>query len=202
MAHVPELQKLTIKVLSQTTSASNFERNWSTFSYIHTKSRNRLKYKKLEKLVFTYYNMRLQISHQKRMSIDDINASFNSINLDYIFEYVDPLLEWLHEKENSLLDGENISVLPVDTSDDKMNVDQSQQQNLSHSSSSASPSQSGEGLDDGGLSPIDDDDGHSSDRGEIRSSSRYGGEYGVPLVDISVIDQNLMEICFLNLGEI
>ncbi|MBA0636249.1 hypothetical protein Godav_000053 [Gossypium davidsonii] len=116
------------------------------------------------------------------MSIDDINASFNSINLDYIFEYVDPLLEWLHEKENSLLDGENISVLPVDTSDDKMN--------------------SGEGLDDGGLSPIDDDDGHSSDRGEIRSSSRYGGEYGVPLVDISVIDQNLMEICFLNLGEI
>ncbi|MFQ6669173.1 hypothetical protein Gotur_034527 [Gossypium turneri] len=24
----------------------------------------------------------------------------------------------------------------------------------------------------------------------------------VPLVDISVIDQNLMEICFLNLGEI
>ena len=88
---VPELQKLAIKVLSQTTSASNCERNWSTFSYIHTKARNRLKYKKLEKLVFTYYNMRLKMRHQKRMSTDDINASFNPIILDYIFEDVDPL---------------------------------------------------------------------------------------------------------------
>ncbi|XP_039054496.1 uncharacterized protein LOC120196874 [Hibiscus syriacus] len=107
----PELQRLATKVLSQTTSASNCERNWSTFSYIHTKARNRLKYKKLEKLVFTYYNMRLKIRHQKRMSIDDINASYNPISLDNIFEDVDSLLEWLQEKENPLLDGENAGVL-------------------------------------------------------------------------------------------
>ncbi|KAK5841926.1 hypothetical protein PVK06_004252 [Gossypium arboreum] len=117
---------LAIKVLSQTTSASNCERNWSTFSYIHTKARNRLKYKKLEKLVFTYSNMRLQIRHQKRMSTDDINASFNPISLDHIFEDINPLSEWLHEKENPLFDGENVDVLPVDTSDDEMDVDQSQ----------------------------------------------------------------------------
>ncbi|PPD74677.1 hypothetical protein GOBAR_DD28396 [Gossypium barbadense] len=43
-------------------------------------------------------------------------------------------------------------------------------QNLSHSSFSATPSQSGDGTDGGGLSPIDDDDGHSGDRCEIRSS--------------------------------
>ncbi|TXG74519.1 hypothetical protein ES288_1Z037200v1 [Gossypium darwinii] len=152
---------------NQTTSASNCERNWSTFSYIHTKARNRLKYKKLEKLVFTYYNMRLKMRHQQRMSTDDINASFNPISLDYIFEDVDPLSEWLHEKENPLLDGENAGVLPVDTSDDEMDVDQSQQQFLSHSSSSSTPSQSGDGPDGGGLSPIDEDDGYS-----------YGGEYG------------------------
>ncbi|TYG89776.1 hypothetical protein ES288_A12G127800v1 [Gossypium darwinii] len=152
---------------NQTTSASNYERNWSTFSYIHTKARNRLKYKKLEKLVFTYYNMRLKMRHQQRMSTDDINASFNPISLDYIFEDVDPLSEWLHEKENPLLDGENAGVLPVDTSDDEMDVDQSQQQILSHSSSSSTPSQSGDGPDGGGLSLIDEDDGYS-----------YGGEYG------------------------
>ncbi|MBA0664345.1 hypothetical protein Goklo_004367 [Gossypium klotzschianum] len=40
--------------------------------------------------------------------------------------------------------------------------------------SSATPSQSGDGPDGGGLSPINDDDGHSGDRCEIRSSSRYG----------------------------
>ncbi|MFQ6656347.1 hypothetical protein Gotur_026494, partial [Gossypium turneri] len=84
------------------------------------------------------------------MSIDDINASFNPISLDHILENVDPLSEWLHEKENPLLDGENVGVLL-----------------------------SGDGLDDGGLSPIDEDDGYSGDRGEIRSSSQYGGEYEV-----------------------
>ncbi|KAE8656015.1 hypothetical protein F3Y22_tig00117012pilonHSYRG00354 [Hibiscus syriacus] len=67
------------------------------------------------------------------------------------------------EKENPLLDGENAGVLPVDTSDDEMNVDdQSQQQNLSHSSSSTTPSQS-DGPDGGGLSPIDDNDRQSGD---------------------------------------
>ncbi|KAE8673581.1 hypothetical protein F3Y22_tig00111779pilonHSYRG00152 [Hibiscus syriacus] len=177
---VPELQRLAIKVLSQTTTASNCERNWSTFSYIHTKARNRLKYKRLEKLVFTYYNMRLQIRHQKRTSIDDINTSFNPINLDHIFEYVDPLSEWLQEKENSLLDGEIAGVLPVDTSDDETNVDESQQQNLSHSSSSATLSQSRDELYGCGLSPIDDDDGGGGGGGDkIRSFSRYGREYGV-----------------------
>nr|KJB61550.1 hypothetical protein B456_009G365600 [Gossypium raimondii] len=142
---VPELQKLAIKVFSQTTSASNCERNWSTFSYIQTKAINMLKYKKLEKL------MRLQ----KRMSTDDINASFNPISLDYIFEDVDPLSDRLYEKENPLLDGENAGVLPMDTSDDEIDVDQSEQQILSHSSSSSTPSQSGDGPDGGGLSPID-----------------------------------------------
>ncbi|MFQ6663747.1 hypothetical protein Gotur_031150 [Gossypium turneri] len=40
----------------------------------------------------------------------DINASFNPISLDHIFEDVDPLSKWLHEKENPLLDGENAGV--------------------------------------------------------------------------------------------
>ncbi|MFQ6666165.1 hypothetical protein Gotur_032629, partial [Gossypium turneri] len=107
----------------------------------------------------------------------DINISFNPISLDHIFEDIDPLSEWLHEKENPLLDGKNVGVLPVDTSDDEMHVDQSQQQNLSYSNSSSMPSQSGDGLDGGSLSPIDEDDKHSGDKGEIRSSSQYGREY-------------------------
>ncbi|XP_022735614.1 uncharacterized protein LOC111288968 [Durio zibethinus] len=41
---VLELQKLVIKVLSETTFASNYECNWSKFSYIHTKARNGLKF--------------------------------------------------------------------------------------------------------------------------------------------------------------
>ncbi|MFQ6666298.1 hypothetical protein Gotur_032699 [Gossypium turneri] len=119
---------------------------------------------RLEPSLETQVRMVNQIRHQKRMSTDDINASFNPISLDHIFEDVDPLSEWLHEKENLLLDGENAGVLPVDTSDDEIDVDQSQQQNLSHSSSSSTPSQNGDGDDGGGLSPIDEDDRYSGDR--------------------------------------
>ncbi|XVF07160.1 hypothetical protein REPUB_Repub06bG0114600 [Reevesia pubescens] len=179
---VPELQNLAIKVLSQTTSTSNCERNWSTFSYIHTKARNRLKYDRLQKLVFTYYNMRLKMRHQQRVSIDEMNNSFNSINLDHIFEDDDPLSEWLQEKENPLLDGQ--SVLPADIYDDEMNVErshQSQEQNASHSSSSPTPSQSDDGGE--GLSPPDDDDagGAADFSGHVGDNTPYsplGREYG------------------------
>ncbi|MBA0860924.1 hypothetical protein Goshw_022563 [Gossypium schwendimanii] len=106
-------------------------------------------------------------------------------------------------ERESLLDGENVGVLPMDTSDDEMNVDQSQQQNLSHSSSNAMPSQSSDGPNGNGLSPIDDDDGHSGDKGEIKSSSQYGEEYGVGTTSGHFLDRSEFDgICFLNLGEI
>ncbi|KAK5812213.1 hypothetical protein PVK06_027632 [Gossypium arboreum] len=96
------------------------------------------------------------------MSTNDINVSFNRISFDQIFEDVDPLSEWLHEKENPLLDGEN----------------------------------SGNGLDGGGLCPIDEDDGYIVYRGQIRTSSQYGGECGVGTTsgyfhDRSEFDRNM-----------
>ncbi|XP_021599084.2 uncharacterized protein LOC110605086 [Manihot esculenta] len=102
----PELRKIAIKVLSQTTSASNCERNWSTFSLIHTKTRNRLKYQKLHALVFVHYNMRLKIRNVTRKSQQELDRSYDPINLDYIFEEDDPLNSWLEERESSLLDGQ------------------------------------------------------------------------------------------------
>ncbi|KAK8593274.1 hypothetical protein V6N12_045357 [Hibiscus sabdariffa] len=48
------------------------------------------------------------------------------------------------EKENPLLDGENAGLFPADSSNDEINfVDQFEEQNLSDSSSSATPTQSG-----------------------------------------------------------
>ena len=46
-AHVPELQKVAVRVLAQVSSASASERNWSTFDFIHTKKRNRLHCKRV-----------------------------------------------------------------------------------------------------------------------------------------------------------
>ncbi|XP_028117885.1 uncharacterized protein LOC114315472 [Camellia sinensis] len=115
----PELQKITVKTLSQTTTSSHCERNWSTFSLIHTKTRNRLKYKKTQRLVFITYNMILKLRHVKRSSQEEIDRSFNPINLDYIFEEDDPISPWIEERENHLLDGvDNSKWLDLVSADD------------------------------------------------------------------------------------
>ncbi|XP_028051855.1 uncharacterized protein LOC114256405 isoform X1 [Camellia sinensis] len=118
-SYAHELQKIAVKVLSQTTTSFHCERNWSTFSLIHTKTRNRLKYKKIQRLVFITYNMRLKLRHVKRSSQEEIDRSFNSINLDYIFEEDDPISPWIEERENPLLNGvDNSEWLDLVSNDD------------------------------------------------------------------------------------
>ena len=56
----PNVAKLAITLLSQTTSSSGCERNWSVFERIHTKKRNRLEHQRLNDLVFVHYNLRLK----------------------------------------------------------------------------------------------------------------------------------------------
>ncbi|CAN6362871.1 unnamed protein product [Urochloa humidicola] len=53
---VPTLQKMAIKILYLTSSASGCERNWSCFEGIHTKKRNKLTCERLEQLVFVRFN--------------------------------------------------------------------------------------------------------------------------------------------------
>eukprot|EP00253_Pinus_taeda_P035329 PITA_35329 len=49
---VPLLQKLAIRILSQTCSSSRCERNWSVFEKIHNKKRNRLETQRLNDMVY------------------------------------------------------------------------------------------------------------------------------------------------------
>ncbi|XP_041997203.1 uncharacterized protein LOC121747262 [Salvia splendens] len=51
---------MAIKLLSQTTSSSGCEHNWSVFERIHAKKRNRLEHQRLTDLVYVHYNLRLQ----------------------------------------------------------------------------------------------------------------------------------------------
>ena len=53
------LSKIAKRVLALTYSASLCECNWSMYSFVHNKSRNRLGTKKAEDLVYIYTNMRL-----------------------------------------------------------------------------------------------------------------------------------------------
>lgn len=55
----PELSRFAIKVLSQTSTSSACERNWSTYDFIHNKRRNRLSSKRANDLVYVFSNLRL-----------------------------------------------------------------------------------------------------------------------------------------------
>ncbi|KAJ1377248.1 Ribonuclease H-like superfamily [Sesbania bispinosa] len=58
-AHAPILQKVALKLLAQPCSSSCCERNWSTYSFIHSMKRNKLAPHKAEDLVFVHSNIRL-----------------------------------------------------------------------------------------------------------------------------------------------
>ena len=59
---VPELQRFAVRVLSQTSSASACERNWSSFNHIQSKKRNKLLSTRLEDLVYVRSNLKLAMS--------------------------------------------------------------------------------------------------------------------------------------------
>ncbi|XP_028796952.1 uncharacterized protein LOC114752370 [Neltuma alba] len=73
---IPELQQVAIRILSQTSSSSGCERNWSLFERIHNKRRNRLEHERLNDLVFTNYNLRLKdrnLLNKKKTNYDPID---------------------------------------------------------------------------------------------------------------------------------
>uniref|UniRef100_A0A0R0H3S6 BED-type domain-containing protein n=1 Tax=Glycine max TaxID=3847 RepID=A0A0R0H3S6_SOYBN len=72
-SQTPNLQKLTIKILSLTCSASRF------IFGIHSKKRNRLEHKRLHDLVFVKYNQQLKQRYNARDEIDPI--SLNDIDV-------------------------------------------------------------------------------------------------------------------------
>ena len=79
---------------------------------IHTKLRNRMVMKKLHKLVFVHYNVRLRVKNlMKERSDEDL---YNPIDLNHIFNDDDILDEWIREGEESILSSDNLDWLDQD----------------------------------------------------------------------------------------
>ncbi|KAL5137161.1 hypothetical protein HKD37_10G027571 [Glycine soja] len=57
--NAPILQKIALKLLAQPCSSSCCERNWSTYSFIHSLKRNKMAPHRVEDLVFVHSNLRL-----------------------------------------------------------------------------------------------------------------------------------------------
>lgn len=59
-ADYPDLQRLAVRILSQTCSIIRCETSWSMSERVHSKKRNRLEHQRLNDLIFVHYNLRLQ----------------------------------------------------------------------------------------------------------------------------------------------
>lgn len=59
-ADYPDLQRLAVRILSQTCSITRCERSWNMFERIHWKKRNRLEHQRLNDLIFVHFNLHLQ----------------------------------------------------------------------------------------------------------------------------------------------
>lgn len=55
-----ELQRIAVRILSQTCSSFGCEHNWSIYDQIHCQRQNRLAEKKLNDLLYAHYNLRLR----------------------------------------------------------------------------------------------------------------------------------------------
>ncbi|WOL07350.1 hypothetical protein Cni_G16090 [Canna indica] len=88
----PTLRKIATRILSQTTSSSGCERNWSTFALIHTKPRNRLSYARLEKLVYVHYNMRLRMRALQNEDREILHV--DPFDVEFVQGDADPIIDW------------------------------------------------------------------------------------------------------------
>ncbi|CAN0860828.1 hypothetical protein LINGRAHAP2_LOCUS8051 [Linum grandiflorum] len=93
----PLLKKVTLHLLSQTSSSFGCERNWSVFECIHTKRRNKLEHQRLSDLVFINYNLKLKNrAHYKviKTSGDPFDYEWISNTNFWVMEDLTPELDY------------------------------------------------------------------------------------------------------------
>ena len=112
----PNLMKLAIRVLSQGSSASPCERNWSIFSLIHTRRRNKLSPCHVEKLVYLHTNLRL-LKRTKERHYTPLEITMEMVDKE---EDAERLLNL--QKEREILQSENSNDI-LNSMQDEENID-------------------------------------------------------------------------------
>lgn len=85
-----ELQRIAVRILSQTCSSFGCEHNWSMYDQIHCQRQNRLAQKKLNDLVYTHYNLRLR---ERQIKQSNELISLDSVLLEGLLD------DWVVEAE-------------------------------------------------------------------------------------------------------
>ena len=106
------LQTIAKRILAQVCSASACERNWSMYSFIHNKVRNRLKHSHAEDLVYIYTNKRLLRHHR-----DPTPAQWNGLNMVHSDDDLDGDDQDDDEDQNPHEEGDDIDNNDVESMD-------------------------------------------------------------------------------------
>lgn len=95
-----ELQRIAIRILSQTCSSVGCEHTWSTYDQVHSRRRNCLSRKRWNDLTYVHYNLRLRECQLGRKSDDAI--SFDNAMLESILD------DWLVESERQTIQEDEV----------------------------------------------------------------------------------------------
>ncbi|KAI5084420.1 hypothetical protein GOP47_0000589 [Adiantum capillus-veneris] len=79
---LPALKRLALRVLDQDCLSGACERNWSAYSLIHTKIRNKLSTKQLERLIYCRSNLRMLRSMHEMPMARQVNVDELTLTID------------------------------------------------------------------------------------------------------------------------
>ncbi|KAG5107041.1 hypothetical protein JHK82_044011 [Glycine max] len=81
-----ELQRISVRILSQTCSSFACEHDWSIYDQIRCKRQNRLSQKKLNDIIYVHYNLRLRECQLRKRSRDSKLSSVDSVLQEHLLD--------------------------------------------------------------------------------------------------------------------
>ncbi|XP_073312669.1 uncharacterized protein [Primulina huaijiensis] len=101
-----ELQRIAVRILSQTCSSFGCEHNWSKHDRIYGDRHNRLAQTRLNEAMYVHYNLRLRERQIRKRSSD-------SVSLDSVLQE-SSLYDWVAETEKQALQEDEATTLFTD----------------------------------------------------------------------------------------
>lgn len=97
-----ELQRIAVRILSQTCSSFGCEHNWSMFDQIYSQRHNRIAQKKLDDIIYVHYNLRLRERQIRK-------RSSKPVSLDGVLEET-LLYDWIVETEKQAVLEDEVTI--------------------------------------------------------------------------------------------
>lgn len=124
-ADYPDLQRLAVRIVSQTCSVSSCKKSWAMFRSITSKQRNQLESQKLNDLMFVHYNLQLQERRGEAATANCTKGKLDPLCLEAVYANMGDWIEdprAIDEEDPNWLDI-TISSEPILTSPELQNID-------------------------------------------------------------------------------